>query len=95
MWAVQGDPTGTFLIGITGKSVAAGVTADDKNLYVFYIEQSGTAPGSIQPVANSPFATTYAPFNIAVQPVAANGDFVYSFGVNDSGQATIPWKAIC
>ncbi|MGB7608594.1 MAG: hypothetical protein WBL97_09315, partial [Candidatus Sulfotelmatobacter sp.] len=90
MWAVQGDPTGTFLIGITGKSVAAGVTADDKNLYVFYIEQSGTAPGSIQPVANSPFATTYAPFNIAVQPVAANGDFVYSFSVNDSGAAYNP-----
>ncbi|MFY9683839.1 MAG: hypothetical protein WA416_14485 [Candidatus Sulfotelmatobacter sp.] len=90
MWAVQGDPTGTFLIGITGKSIAAGATADDKSLYVFNIQPSGTAPGSISPVANSPFATTYAPFNIAVQPVAANGDFVYSFGVNDSGQAYNP-----
>ncbi|MFZ0950754.1 MAG: hypothetical protein WAN17_00735 [Candidatus Sulfotelmatobacter sp.] len=90
MWAVQGEPTGTFLIGITGKSVAAGAATDDKNLYVFYIEQSGTAPGSIKPVANSPFATTYAPFNIAVQPVEANGEFVYSFGVNDVGQAYNP-----
>ncbi len=90
MWAVQGDPSGTFLIGTTGQSVAAGAATDDKNLYVYYIEQSGTAPGSIQPVANSPFATVYAPFNIAVQPVEANGEFVYSFGVNDSGQAYNP-----
>lgn len=88
MWAVQGDPTGTFLIGTTGETIATDAPADDKNLYVYYIEQSGTAPGSIQPVANSPFATTYTPFNIAVQPVAANGDFVYSFGVSDGGAYT-------
>ncbi|MGA2376645.1 MAG: hypothetical protein ABSF72_14080 [Candidatus Sulfotelmatobacter sp.] len=90
MWAVQGEPSGTFLIGTTGESVAAGAPVDDKNLYVYYIEQSGAAPGSIQPVANSPFATVYAPFNIAVQPVEANGEFVYSFSVNDSGQAYNP-----
>ncbi|MFZ0301004.1 MAG: hypothetical protein WAM13_21835 [Candidatus Sulfotelmatobacter sp.] len=85
MWAVQGEPSGTLLIGTTGESVAAGAPADDQHLYVYYIEQSGTAPGSIQPVPNSPFATVYAPFNIAVQPVEANGEFVYSFSVNDTG----------
>ncbi|MGA9304094.1 MAG: hypothetical protein WBW31_01695 [Candidatus Sulfotelmatobacter sp.] len=90
MWAVQGEPSGTFLIGTSGQSVAAGAATDDKNLYVYYIEQSGTAPGSIKPVANSPFATVYAPFNIAVQPVEANGEFVYSFSVNDSGAAYNP-----
>jgi hypothetical protein len=88
MWAVQGEPSGTFLIGTSGQSVAAGAATDDKNLYVYYIEQSGTAPGSIKPVANSPFATTYTPFNIAVQPVEANGEFVYSFGVSDAGAYT-------
>jgi 6-phosphogluconolactonase len=90
MWAVQGEPSGTFLIGTTGETIATGAAADDKNLYVYYIEQSGTAPGSIKPVPNSPFATVYAPFNIAVQPVEANGEFVYSFGVNDSAQAYNP-----
>jgi 6-phosphogluconolactonase len=90
MWAVQGEPSGTLLIGTSGQSVAAGAATDDKHLYVYYIEQSGTAPGSIKPVANSPFATTYAPFNIAVQPVEANGEFVYSFSVADNGQAYNP-----
>jgi hypothetical protein len=88
MWAVQGEPSGTFLIGTSGQSKAAGAATDDQHLYVYYIEQSGTAPGSIQPVANSPFATTYTPFNIAVQPVEANGEFVYSFGVSDAGAYT-------
>ncbi|MGC2791236.1 MAG: hypothetical protein WA899_04390, partial [Candidatus Sulfotelmatobacter sp.] len=86
--AVQGEPSGTFLIGTSGQSVAAGAATDDQHLYVYYIEQSGTAPGSIMPVANSPFATTYTPFNIAVQPVEANGEFVYSFGVSDAGAYT-------
>ena len=90
MWAVQGEPSGTFLIGISGESKAAGAAADDNNLYVFSIQPSGTAPGAISPVANSPFATTYTPFNIAVQPVAANGEFVYSFSVNDSAAAYNP-----
>ena len=56
----------------------------------FTLSKVGRLRARSQPVANSPFATTYAPFNIAVQPVAANGDFVYSFGVNDSGQAYNP-----
>src|SRR5580698_657301 len=90
MWEVQGEPSGNFLIGISGESVAAGAAADDNHLYVFKIQPSGSAPGAITPVANSPFATTYTPFNIAVQPVEANGEFVYSFSVNDSGAAYNP-----
>ena len=61
MWAVQGDPSGTFLVGTTGKSVAAGAAANDKNLYVFNIQPSGTAPGAISPVANSPVAYDVCP----------------------------------
>ena len=90
MWEVQGEPSGNFLIGITGETVAAGAAADDNHLYVFKIQPSGSAPGAITPVANSPFATQYTPFNIAVQPVEANGEFVYSFSVNDSGAAYDP-----
>ncbi len=90
MWAVQGEPSGNYLIGITGKTIASGASADDKNLYVFSIEPSGANAGAISPVTNSPFATVYAPFNIAVQPDASNGEFVYSFGVNDSSTGYNP-----
>jgi hypothetical protein len=90
MWAVQGEPSGNFLIGITGESVAAGAAADDNHIYVFKIQPSGATPGAITPVVNSPFATTYTPFNLAVQPVEANGEFVYSFSVNASGAAYNP-----
>jgi hypothetical protein len=90
MWAVQGEPSGNFLIGITGESVAAGAAADDNHIYVFKIQPSGATPGAITPVVNSPFATTYTPFNLAVQPVEANGEFVYSFSVNVSGAAYNP-----
>lgn len=85
MWAVQGEPSGNYLIGISGESIAAGAATDDKNLYVFNIQPSGANAGAISPVTGSPFATVYAPFNIAVQPNSSNGEFVYSFGINDSG----------
>lgn len=84
MWALQGEPSGTLMIGISGESIAAGATVDDKSLYVYSIQPSGTAPGALAEVTGSPFATTYPPFNIAVQPNSKNGEFVYSFGVNDS-----------
>jgi len=89
MWAVQGDPSGKFLIGTSGRTIAtSGV--DDKNLYVFNIQQSGANAGAISPVSGSPFPTTYAPFNIAVQPNGSTGQFVYSFSVDSSGLAYNP-----
>ena len=85
MWAVQGEPSGNYLIGTSGQTIAAGAGTDDKNLYVFNIQQSGATAGAISTAANSPFATINAPFNLAVQPNSANGEFVYSFSVNDTG----------
>src|SRR5580698_461472 len=67
MWQVQGDGSGQFLFGTTGNAVVtSGV--DDKHLYVFTIQQTGTNAGAITAVSGSPFATTYSPFNIATQP---------------------------
>lgn len=81
MWQVQGEPTGNFLIGTTGQS--AGVNGSDNNfLYVYSIQQTGANAGALTAVANSPFATQYSPYSIAVQP-DAGGNLVYSFGLND------------
>jgi hypothetical protein len=78
MWQVQGDPSGQYLIGISGNSTAiSGV--DDKNIYVFAITQTGAGAGAIAAVAGSPFATTYSPFNLTVNPV---GEFAYTFSLN-------------
>jgi 6-phosphogluconolactonase len=74
---LRAESTGLYLVGATGLQT-------DFNLYVFSIE-SGT--GVPLPVSNSPFPTTYAPFNIAVSPVAA---FVYNFGTDSSGNLQVP-----
>jgi 6-phosphogluconolactonase (cycloisomerase 2 family) len=84
MWQVQGESTGQYLIGISGKTTSIAGT-DDDNIYVFNIQQTGANAGAISPVTGSPFATTYPPFNIAVQPNATNGEFVYSFSMNSTG----------
>jgi hypothetical protein len=82
MWQVQGEPTGKFLIGTSGHSLAVNGT-DDDNLYVFSIGQSGSAAGALTPVSGSPFVTTSSPFNIAVQQ-NSGGNLVYTFGLEDS-----------
>jgi hypothetical protein len=82
MWQVQGDPTGTFLIGTKGLSVSVN-GSDDKNLYVFTIGPSGA------PEAPVLFATQNSPFNIAVQS-NANGNLVDSFGIADDGLSFNP-----
>jgi 6-phosphogluconolactonase (cycloisomerase 2 family) len=90
MWQVQGEPTGNFLVGTSGKSAAPGLSgADDLHLYVFSIQQAGPNAGAISPVAGSPFNTVYSPLSIAVQ-LNTNGNLVYSFGVNDSDLAFNP-----
>jgi hypothetical protein len=86
MWQVQGEPTGQFLVGTTGSTAYYGVP-DDTNLYVFTISQSGSNPGAITLLAKT--ATTYSPFNIAVQS-NTGGTLIYSLGVNDTGTAFNP-----
>ena len=84
MWQVQGDPSGNYLIGTSGNNLDF-TGSDDLHLYVFSIQPTtGTAPGAVAQVTNSPFSTTYSPFNIAVQPTSSGGEFVYSFSINDT-----------
>lgn len=82
MWQMQGDPSGQFMIGISGRSFALNGLVDDKSLYVFSIQQTGTNAGALTQVSGSPFLTVSAPINLAVQPVASNGNFVYTFSVS-------------
>jgi hypothetical protein len=86
MWQVQGEPTGQFLIGTTGQSLSVN-GADNDSLYVFSIVQSGATAGAISQVSS--VATTYSPFNIAVE-TNSGGNLVYSFGLNDTGSAFNP-----
>ena len=82
IFEMRGDPSGNFLIGISGETVSQGLANDD-NLYVYNINQTTgalTVPGT-------KYATTYAPYNIAMQPNSTNGEFVYSFSLNSSGTA--------
>src|SRR6266478_883011 len=85
MWELQGDPSGKYMIGISGRSSAFNGLADDKSLYVFNIQQSGANAGALTQVSGSPFATMFTPINLAVQPVASNGNFVYSFSGTSGG----------
>ena len=85
MWMLQGDPSGKYMIGISGRSNALNGFADDDSLYVFNIQQSGSNAGALTQVSGSPFATVTAPINLALQPVASNGNFVYSFSVSSLG----------
>ncbi|MGA9980534.1 MAG: hypothetical protein WBQ08_18080 [Candidatus Sulfotelmatobacter sp.] len=81
MWEVQGDPSGQYLVGITGESTSL-FGADDDHIYVFGITTSGASAGAIAQVTGSPFATTYSPFNLTLNPV---GEFIYTFSVTDAG----------
>lgn len=89
MWQLQGDASGSFLIGTTGNSKASGLSGvDDDTLYVFNITPSGANAGNISQLGT--IATTNSPLNIAVQPPFTTGEFVYSFGVNDTGTGYNP-----
>lgn len=82
IFEMRGEPSGNFMIGISGDTVSQGYT-DDDNLYVYSINQTTgalTVPGT-------KYATTYAPYNIAMQPTTTNGEFVYSFSLNALGTA--------
>jgi 6-phosphogluconolactonase len=77
-----GEPTGKFLLGITGNGANNGSTSDD-HVYVFFIDQS---TGAITPVTGSPFATTFTPATLAVHP---NGTLVYTFNQTVTGLSPI------
>jgi hypothetical protein len=95
MWQLQGDASGNYLVGTTGNSAAPGFGfsgVDDSHLYVFSIQQtaSTTPAGTLTEAVPTGFATTNSPLNIAMQPPSSGGEFVYSFGINDSGAAYNP-----
>jgi hypothetical protein len=81
MWQVQGEPTGKYLIGTTGQSVAVN-GADNDNLYVFGITTSGANAGAITQLGSVATGTN-SPLSVAVQS-NTNGNLVYSFGIEDS-----------
>lgn len=89
LWQMEGDPSGNYLIGISGKTQSI-YGSDDKNLYVYSIDQT---TGALTAAAGSPMATVYPPFNIAIQPKSVNGEFIYSFSLNDAGTGTNPIEA--
>jgi hypothetical protein len=86
IWELKGDPTGQFMIGISGNSLGITGVADN-HIHVFTITPSGPTAGALTEVPNSPFTTLFSPANIAVQPNTSNGSFVYSFSVNATDSA--------
>jgi 6-phosphogluconolactonase len=89
MWQLQGDASGQFLFGTTGKTLSL-AGADDNNLYVFSIQQTGASAGAITAVSGSPFTTTYSPFTIATMSPSTGNESVYSFSINDQASAFNP-----
>jgi hypothetical protein len=81
MWQLQGEPTGHYMVGTSGKT-AFYAGSDDDHLYVFSITQSGANAGALTQVG-TPVSTAYAPFSIAMQS-NSGGNLVYSFGFNDT-----------
>lgn len=79
---LRSEPTGKFLVGVTGNGANNGVVID-KNVYVFSIDQSS---GALSPVTGSPFATTSIPADVAVHP---NGALVYTFNGTVNGPSPV------
>ena len=73
MLQVEGDPTGSYLIGTQGGF------SGDLHLYVFGITQSGSNAGAITQL--EAVSTAYAPYSIAVQS-NTGGNLIYSFSIN-------------
>jgi hypothetical protein len=79
MWQVQGEPTGKYMIGTTGQSVAIN-GVDNDALYVFSIGTAGAL------TETSSVVTEFSPLSIAVQS-DSNGSLVYTFGLTDDSSA--------
>lgn len=78
---LEGEPTGLFLLGVTGNGANNGVGTDN-HIYVFSIDQT---TGAIAQVTGSPFATVFIPASLTVHP---NGKFVYTFDATVSGASS-------
>jgi 6-phosphogluconolactonase len=76
---LRSEPTGNFLVGVTGNGANNGVGTPDNHVYVFSIDQS---TGALSQVSGSPFATTLIPADLAVHP---NGTLVYTFNGTVNG----------
>lgn len=81
MWQLRGDPTGKYMIGTSGSSVAFS-GADDDNLYVFSIAGSSAADPGALTLVTTQSTGAYSPYTIASQS-NTTGDLVYSFGFTD------------
>lgn len=79
---LRSEPTGKFLVGVTGNGANNGVGTDN-HVYVFSIDQTTGTP---TPVSGSPFATTFIPANVAVHP---NGTLVYTFNGTVTGTSPV------
>lgn len=86
VWEIQGEASGHYLVGTSGNSVAF-TGLDDDHLYVYSINQT---TGALTAATGSPVSTTYSPFTIAMQPPSSNGEYVYSFSINDAGNGYNP-----
>ncbi|MFZ0420033.1 MAG: hypothetical protein WAM04_18170 [Candidatus Sulfotelmatobacter sp.] len=78
MWQLQGEPTGTFMIGVDGLT---GLTGDNKpadpNIYVFSINSGGV----LAQVGKIPTTSGNGPTAVVISP---NGQFVYDFSLSIS-----------
>ena len=75
---LRSEPTGKFLVGVTGNGANNGVGTDN-HVYVFSIDQTS---GALSQVTGSPFATTLIPGDLAMHP---KGTLVYTFNGTVSG----------
>jgi 6-phosphogluconolactonase len=73
---VHADSSGKFLLGVAG-ILDQPSSATDDHISVFSIDSAGTPTA----VAGSPFSTTAAPFEFAINP---SGEFVYTFGTDST-----------
>ena len=86
IWQMVGDPSGLYMIGITGKTNFL-FGSDDQNLYVYNINQS---TGALSAAPGSPLATTVRTLQHRHAAKSSGGEFVYSFSINDSGLGDNP-----
>lgn len=85
-WQLEGDASGRYLIGTSGETQSQS-GEDDLHLYVYSIDQN---TGVASQATGSPFTTTYSPYTIAMQPASSNGEFIYTFGINDTATGFNP-----